>query len=205
MTEASSTDKTPTGLILAGGRARRLAGQDKGLVLAGGRPLIAYAIDAMRQVTPQILISANRNTDRYTGYGCRILPDTLADYPGPLAGMLAALETMQTDWLLVMPCDAPLAEAALLRRLLEARGEDGAPACVARDAVRLQPTFCLLHRDTAAALREFLTRGQRRAQAWLQALQPVVVDCSDHPEWFYNINTPEDLAQLDSRLPRPHD
>ncbi|MAT66153.1 MAG: molybdenum cofactor guanylyltransferase [Gammaproteobacteria bacterium] len=189
-----------TGLILAGGRATRLGGRDKGLIEVGGRALIDYAIAVLRQLTPCILISANRHRADYASRGWPVLADALVDYPGPLAGILTALEQLETERLLVMPCDAPLASPALLDRLVAAQDSQGGSACLARDGERLQPTFCLLKREVTPSLRRFLEAGERKTQLWLQSLSPVIVDCSDHPDWFANVNTPEDLRRIEAML-----
>ena len=81
-----------TAVILAGGLGRRMGGADKGLVDYQGRPLIEWALAALRPQVDQLVISANRNLDTYAVYGHRVVPDTLPDYPGPLAGVLAALQ-----------------------------------------------------------------------------------------------------------------
>lgn len=189
-----------TGLVLAGGRAARLGGRDKGLIEVGGRALVDYAIAVLRQLTPRILISANRHRADYASRGWPVLADALVDYPGPLAGILTALEQLETERLLVMPCDAPLASPALLDRLVAAQDSQGGTACLARDSERLQPTFCLLKREVAPSLRRFLDAGERKTQIWLQSLAPVIVDCSDHPDWFANVNTPEDLRRIEAML-----
>lgn len=191
-----------TGLILAGGKAERMGGQDKGLLELHGAPLIEYALDVITQVTPRVIISANRHQDRYTRYGHPVVSDVLNGYAGPLAGIQAALAQIETGWLLVMPCDAPLATPDLLQRLL-AGGDDG-KARLARDAERLQPTFCLLHKALADSLLRFLDSGQRKTLVWLQSLDPEIADCSDHPEWFLNVNTPEELQRLAMQQGQAH-
>lgn len=198
VTEAARHDLT--GLILAGGRATRLGGRDKGLIELGGRALVDYAIATLLPLTPRILISANRHRTDYASRGWPVLTDALADYPGPLAGILTALEQLDGARLLVMPCDTPLASPALLDRLVAAQDSQGGVACLARDGERLQPTFCLLRRETAPSLRRFLASGERRTQLWLQSLEPVIVDCSDHPEWFANVNTPDDLQRIEAMI-----
>ncbi|MGB9128090.1 MAG: molybdenum cofactor guanylyltransferase, partial [Thiobacillus sp.] len=94
-------------VILAGGQGQRMGGADKGLIGYRGRPLIEWALAALSPQVGEILISANRNFETYAAYGHRVLPDTLPDFPGPLAGVLAALEAVNVDWLLVVPCDTP--------------------------------------------------------------------------------------------------
>ncbi|WJW74759.1 molybdenum cofactor guanylyltransferase MobA [Thiohalobacter sp. IOR34] len=189
-----------TGLILAGGRATRMGGRDKGLIELAGRPLIDYALAAMDAVCEQVLISANRHLDLYRRFGRAVLSDPLADYPGPLAGILAGLQQAPPGVLLVMPCDTPLATPALLQRLVAAGTDTATMAAVAHDGQRLQPAFVRLDPQLARPLRQALEAGERRLGRWVASLDPRQVDCSDHPEWFDNINTPEDLDALAARL-----
>ena len=114
-----------TGLILAGGRARRMGGQDKGLIPLAGRPLIAWVIEALRPQVGSILISANRNQAAYAAFGYPVIGDEaggpdLTGFQGPLAGIAAAMTLAQTPWLLTLPCDTPLLPADLAARLAAA-------------------------------------------------------------------------------------
>ena len=121
-----------TGLILAGGQARRMGGQDKGLIPLAGRPLIAWVIAALAPQVGRILISANRNQAAYAAFGHPVIGDEaggteLTGFQGPLAGIAAAMTRMETPWLLTLPCDAPLAPTDLASRLAAAlvHGPDG--------------------------------------------------------------------------------
>ena len=80
-----------TGVILAGGEGRRMGGADKGLQLLDGRPLVHWVLDRLRPQVGRVVISANRNLDRYREFGCPVLSDTLAGFAGPLAGLQAAM------------------------------------------------------------------------------------------------------------------
>ena len=126
------TRNSITGLILAGGRARRMGGEDKGLIPLAGRPLIAWVIAALAPQVGRILISANRNQAAYAAFGHPVIGDEaggteLTGFQGPLAGIAAAMTRMETPWLLTLPCDAPLAPADLASRLAAAlvHGPDG--------------------------------------------------------------------------------
>ena len=180
-----------TGLVLAGGRGSRMGGLDKGLVEFRGRPLVEYALDALRPVAGAILISANRHQDRYAAYGWPVVGDPLPGYPGPLAGLLAGLEACETPLLLALPCDTPFATSELLERLVGALGE--ARAAVPVRGGRLEPAFCLLRREVREDLAGRLAAGDRRLGAWLASLEPARVACDDHPEWFANMNSLEEL------------
>ena len=98
------TKKDITGVILAGGRARRMGGADKGLVLFNGKPLIEYVIDALEPQVGCLLINANRNHEKYRSYEFDVISDELKDYCGPLAGMACVLNKIHTPYLVTAPC-----------------------------------------------------------------------------------------------------
>lgn len=188
-----------TGLVLAGGRATRMSGVDKGFVDYRGRPLVEAVVERLRPQVAQILISANRNIDRYRGLGFPVLLDAeegLEPFPGPLAGMLAGLRAARTAWLAVVPCDAPFFPADLVSRLAAALG--GEHAAVAYVGDRIEPTFCLLHADLAEDLAAALAHGERRVEAWLRAVgaAPALFFTADA---FANLNTPQDLLARDAQ------
>ncbi|MBI5040438.1 MAG: molybdenum cofactor guanylyltransferase [Gammaproteobacteria bacterium] len=196
-------DQSPsstTALILAGGQASRMGGSDKGLLDCAGRPLIAHVLARVAPCVDAVLISANRNFDEYRRYGYPVLGDAEPDYPGPLAGIARGLEHCTTDWLWVVPCDAPQVDAQLLARLIGACHTQKVPAAVPVESEQIQSTFALLHRDVLASLRAYLDQGSRAVRDWLRTLPAAQVECSDHPEWFVNLNTPEELAACAARL-----
>ena len=184
-----------TALVLAGGKGRRMGGNDKGLLPFGEGLLVGHVIDAIRPQVGKVMISANRNHDVYREFGLPVLSDPLEDFQGPLAGFLAGLEAMQTDYLLTLPCDGPVIVPDLARRL--AAGLEGAQAqiAVAHDGRRLQPVYALLHRNTLDSLRQALEEGERKIDRWYSRQRWVTVDFSDVPEQFSNINTPDDYAK----------
>jgi molybdenum cofactor guanylyltransferase len=185
-------------LILAGGRGRRMGGEDKGLLDVGGRALIEHVLDRVRPQVGAIMISANRNRAFYEGFGLPVLADPLEDYQGPLAGMLAGLDAVQTPFLLVLPCDGPLLNPTLVPRLYQALVESDAEIAVAHDGQRLQPVHVLLRSGLEPSLRAFLAEGQRKIDRWYATHRMVPVDFSDDPEQFGNINTPEDRRRIAS-------
>ena len=188
-----------TGLVLAGGRATRMGGIDKGLVESRGRPLIEAVIERLRPQVGEILISANRNIDTYRALGYPILLDAdegLEPFPGPLAGMLAGLRAARTPWVAVVPCDAPFFPADLVGRLAEALGPDhAAVACVGQ---KTESVFCLLHADLADDLAAALVHGERRAEAWLRGIGAARAEFSQ-PECFANLNTLQEVHARDGR------
>ena len=198
----SITREDITGLVLAGGRGSRLGGLDKGLLELHGRPLVAYPLAALDPLAGGLLISANRHLREYAAWAT-VVPDAIQGQPGPLAGILTGFECSQTPWLALAPCDAPLAQTALWRRLVQALEKNEAEAAVAERGGRLEPAFCLLHSGLANGLAARLARGERGLGAWLETVSPVRVDCSDHPAWFLNINTAEDLARATTLFAGP--
>ena len=183
-----------TGVVLAGGRARRMGGEDKGLVVYHGRPLVAYALDALRMVTGTILINANRNLEKYAHFGYSVIEDLTESFDGPLAGLLSAMRSAQTEYVLTAPCDCPHVDGALLGRLYDSMLAEEAELCAAFDGERLHPVFLIAQCRLADDLAAYLASGQRKMETWLKSHQLALADYSDHPEMFVNINTREQLT-----------
>ena len=183
-----------TGVVLAGGKARRMGGEDKGLVVYRGRPLVAYALDALRMVTGTILINANRNLDKYAHFGYSVIEDLTESFDGPLAGLLSAMRSAQTEYVLTAPCDCPHVDGALLGRLYDSMLAEEALLCAAFDGKRLHPVFLIAQCRLADDLAAYLASGQRKMETWLKSHHLALADYSDHPEIFVNINTREELT-----------
>ena len=179
-------------VILAGGRGTRMGGADKGLVEYRQRPLFEWVLDAIRPQVNEVLISANRNIDVYAQYGCRVVSDALPDFPGPLAGVLAAMDAVDTHWLLVAPCDTPHLPSNLSQALQDAAQAAGVQIAVAVDAQRDHYTTMLVQTRLANSLREYLTAGQRAVHAWQQSFNPVRVMFAC--EELRNFNARPDIA-----------
>jgi molybdopterin-guanine dinucleotide biosynthesis protein A len=178
-------------VVLAGGQGRRMGGADKGLIEYRGRPLIEWSLAALALQVDEVVISANRNLETYAAYGCRVLPDTLPDFPGPLAGVLAALEAVNADWLLVAPCDTPHLPADLAARLLAAARRDNAVLAVAADGARVHHSCFIVRTDQRDHLAAYLARGERAVRHWQAGLASTTVlfDAA----CFANFNQPDDL------------
>lgn len=184
-----------TGVVLAGGRARRMGGVDKGLLDFEGRPLVAYALDALAEVAGTVLVNANRNLETYASLGFPVVGDRTGGFEGPLAGLLSAMEVAHSDFVMTVPCDCPGVSAAGLARLCECLAGRQAEVCVASDGLHLQPVFLLAHRRLAADLASYLDGGGRKVREWLATRHLAVADCSEFQAMFVNINTPAELAQ----------
>ncbi len=191
------TRDNTSGLILAGGRGQRFNNQDKGLIPFQGSTLAEHAISRLAPQVNTVLISANRHLGDYQKLGARCVQDVFSDYPGPLAGIHAALKNLDKQWLASVACDTPCFPTDYVERLSAALSQSDSLVAVAKSNNRLQNVFMLVHKTLFNSLDEFITRGERKAQIWLKQHNPVIVDFNDTPYTFYNINTPEDLIQIE--------
>ncbi len=189
-----------TGVILAGGRAQRFGVEDKGLVAVEGRPMVGYVIDALRPQVGPVLINANRNAERYAEFGFPIVPDMSCDVFGPLVGMASALQAVNTEYLLTVPCDSPLLPAGLVQSLYVRLIQEGAEISVAHDGERIQPLFALLSRALLPSLLDYLENGGRKIDTWYGQRRVAVTDFSALPQAFLNVNTASNLAELQRLL-----
>lgn len=179
-------------VILAGGQGSRMKGADKGLIHYQQRPLIEWALQALRPQVNEILISANRNLEAYAAYACRVIPDTLPNFPGPLAGVLAAMDAVTTEWLMVVPCDTPHLPANLVEGLWQAAQIADVPIAIAADTVRTHYTIMLVQTKLAPTLRDYLNSDARAVHRWQQAFHPAQALFPDG--CFDNLNTSDDLT-----------
>ena len=189
------------GVILAGGRARRMAGEDKGLVLLGGQPMVSYAVAALAPQTARLLINANRNQQRYAKItGCRIIADTVTGFAGPLAGILSALQICDSRYLLCAPCDCPLLPTDLGARLFGALVEEDAEISVVHDGQRLQPVFSLIQAHLKDSLAAYLAIGEKKIDRWYQQHRLAYADFSDTMSAFQNVNTLAECQAMETTL-----
>ncbi|WP_369162738.1 molybdenum cofactor guanylyltransferase MobA [Candidatus Thiodiazotropha sp. LNASS1] len=191
-----STQPAVTAVILAGGRGRRMGGEDKGLIELNGRPLVQHVISAIQPQVAAILINANRNQERYAAFGYPVIADSLLDYQGPLAGFIAAMQAVATEDMLTLPCDGPLVPPDLVERLYEARQLAGADIAVAHDGDRLQPVYALIPKRLADSLQRYLDRGDRKIDLWYEEHRVAHADFSDIPRTFINVNTLQERDNL---------
>ena len=187
--------------VLAGGKGRRMGGEDKGLVELAGRPMVAHVIDRLRSQAGTLLINANRNRERYAEItGCQVVADREDGYAGPLAGMASAMEAAGARFLLTAPCDAPLVPEHLGPRLYETLVDERAQLSVAHDGARLQPVFALIDSVLLESLLAYLRSGERKIDRWYAQHRMAAADFSDVPQSFSNINTPEERLALEGAL-----
>ncbi len=189
-----------TGLVLAGGMARRMGGIDKGLVEIGGKPMIEHVLAALRPQVGRLLINANRNLDTYARYGVQVVPDAIEGYQGPLAGISSALALVETPYLLTAPCDSPLLAPDLAACLYRALVANQADLAVAHDGERQQPVFLLLRRELRADLQAYLAGGGRKIDRWFSQHRVAEADLRHRSDSFVNVNDEDEQRRVEGLL-----
>ena len=191
------------GLILAGGLARRMGGGDKALKLLAGRPILAHVVDRLHGQCDDLLLNANGDPARLAGFGLPVVADTVPDFAGPLAGILAGLDWIaihrpQTGWLLSVAADTPFIPGDLAARLHQARTVAGTPLACAASGGRQHHAIGLWPVALREDLRRALAAGERRLGRWTPGHGVAVAEWSIEPiDPFFNINTPEELAEAE--------
>jgi len=188
-------------LLLAGGQGQRMGGRDKGLIEWRGEPLIQHLHRLTRPLTDDLIISCNRNIDQYARYADRLVQDHDSDdngaiYNGPFAGIHAGLPVARHTSLLVLPCDVPLIDHALLQALREtARAHPGQPVMV-RDGEHWQPLLCIIPTVHANAFEAAWQSGERSPRRIMERLDAVALQCDAGDPRLANLNTPDLLIKV---------
>ncbi len=188
--------ETVTGVILAGGMARRMGGQDKGLVPFSGRPLVEWVMATLGPQVSSLIINANRNLEAYAAYGHPVVSDQIEGFQGPLAGFASAMAAVSTPWIITVPCDGPFLAVDLVERLSAALIANQAELAVASDGERMQPVYALIPVALAPSLHAFLAAGERKIDRWYAQHRVALAEFADRPEGFANINSPSDSDML---------
>lgn len=183
-----------TGVVLAGGRATRMGGIDKGLQLLNGKALWRHVADTLEPQVTSLVISANRNLDRWQSSGYPIITDSLNDFPGPLAGMLSVMQQVENEWFLFCPCDTPFIPSFLAARLIQQK--KSSPAVWVHDGTRDHPAIALMNRKVVPELETYLAAGERRVMVFMRKIAGHSVDFSDVKSAFINVNSLEDLQSM---------
>ena len=186
---------TISAVILAGGKARRMGGQDKGLQILGKQSLIQYVINRLQPQIHDISINANRNQTEYAKFGFPVFSDELPDFQGPLSGMLTALEKTKSDFILFTPCDTPFFPTNLLDKLKSAIENHNTLIAYACDEEREHPVFCLMSVQLKEKLRHYLASGERRILQFMNENGGISVKFTKEEGNFENFNTLDDLKK----------
>jgi molybdopterin-guanine dinucleotide biosynthesis protein A len=187
------------GVILAGGRSRRMGGGVKALAPLGGKPLICHVINRLQPQVRSLVLGVEKHTLDFEVLGLPQVEDPLPGSRGPLGGLLAALDSMEKecDWMLLVPCDAPFLPLDLAERLLNRALGEGQPGCVVRYGAQIQPTFSLWHRCLLPRLEEsVLEEGMAGFKEFLQKAPLATLDWAfSDLSPFFNINDPDTLKE----------
>ena len=189
------------GLVLAGGQSRRMGGGDKTLRLLGGVSLLERVIERLQPQVGAVVLNANGDPARFAQFGLPVVPDSVPDFAGPLAGVLAGLDWTAAHhadcpFIVSVASDAPFLPADLVTRLADECGAVNADLACAASAGRAHPVFGLwpvrLREDLRRAV---LKEGVRKVDQWTSRHKIVTVSFRDAPvDPFFNANRPEDLT-----------
>jgi molybdenum cofactor guanylyltransferase len=195
------------GVILAGGQSRRMGGGDKCLRLLGGRPLLAHIIERAAPQVAALVLNANGDPTRFQAFGLPVVADSVPDFAGPLAGILAGLDwaaahAPQCSYIASFAGDAPFFPRDLVARCLAAIRADSADLACATSGGQAHPVFGLWRVDLRDDLRRALVEEQlHKVDRWTARYRLVQVDFPASPvDPFFNANRPEDLAAAERLL-----
>ena len=180
-----------TGLILAGGAGRRVGRRDKGLIEWREKPLVEHVLHRLGTQVGPLVISCNRNIPDYDLYGVPTVSDTRMNFQGPLAGLEAAAQLIETEFLIVVACDIPLLPLDLVPRLLApliAASADAPELSYAHDGSRGQYLCAAMRRRCLPSLTDYLEQGHRTVHHWYENQKVISVDFSDQKSAFSNFN-----------------
>jgi molybdopterin-guanine dinucleotide biosynthesis protein A len=195
------------GVLLAGGLSRRMGGGDKSLRLLGGRPLLAHVIERLRPQASALVLNANGDPTRFAAFGLPIVADSVPDFAGPLAGVLAGL-----DWaaaqrpdcthVVSVATDAPFLPKDLIARLAAGMATEGADLACAASSGQAHPVIGLWPVGLRDALRRALVEENiRKVDVWTARYRLAIVAFPADPiDPFFNANRPEDLERAAALL-----
>ena len=200
-----------TGVVLAGGLSRRMGGGDKGLLELGGRTMLSHVVCRLRPQVDAVVINANGDAARFAPLELPVVPDTIAGFVGPLAGVLAGMLWASANapgarWVVTAAGDAPLLPSDLVERLAQAVENRPDAIALAQSNGELHPVIGLWPVALAEDLEEQLRGGVRKVLHWTKRHGTASVPfpparvCGLDIDPFFNANTPQELDQLRTML-----
>ncbi len=202
------------GVILAGGQGSRMApsgaaGSDKALLPLAGTPLLSHAMDRLGPQVAALALNANGDPARFARFGLPVLPDTVAGFAGPLAGILAGLDwaiAIGADAVVSVAVDTPFFPRDLVPRLVLAAEGDGMPVALAASTSGLHPTFGLWPVNLRPQLTQALAEGQRKVSAFAEQVGMARAEFPGRdPDPFFNLNSPADLVTAEAFMKARHE
>ncbi|MAH84527.1 MAG: molybdenum cofactor guanylyltransferase MobA [Rhodospirillaceae bacterium TMED8] len=204
----SGAIKDVTGVLLAGGLARRMGGGDKCMRKLAGRPLLEHLIDAVQPQVSELILNANGEAERFGKFGLRVVPDIIDGYAGPLAGILTGLQWTKNHvpdakWMASFATDAPFVPDNLVSQMLESVEANKAELACATSGGRAHPVFglwsiALLDQLHSAMINEDI----RKIDSWTSRykLSEVSFEVEKGIDPFFNVNKPENLEEAEHFL-----
>ena len=202
--------KTIIGVLLAGGQSRRFGGGDKCLRPLAGRPLLDHAATRLKPQASKLVLNANGDARRFFKFDLAVVPDPVAGFAGPLAGVLAGLRWAQSKgnarWIVTAATDSPFFPRDLATRLARSVGKRYPAIALAACGAQTHPTFGLWPTALADDLERALEAGTHKVLAWAQTHDLEFVDFevialgARTIDPFFNVNTPQDLAQAEALI-----
>jgi molybdenum cofactor guanylyltransferase len=198
------TDPPTIGVVLAGGLARRMGGGDKARIAIAGVPILQRVLLRVAPQCSRMIINANGDPARFADTGLPVVADSMPNFAGPLAGVLAGLDwaaanAPQAEWLLSVPGDCPFLPRDLVARLHRARIASGLPLACARSGEWRHPVVGLWPLSLREDLRHALIEGLRKIEVWTERHGVAIADWPTEPvDPFLNVNTPEDKARAEA-------
>jgi molybdenum cofactor guanylyltransferase len=175
--------------ILAGGRARRMHGVNKGTLVIGRTAIIDRQLETLREVAVDIFV-VGRSDVNWTSRGLRVIADEIPN-AGPLGGIYTAIVRSPCERTVVVACDMPFLSSALLRELVAVKDAD---LVIPRHAGRYEPLCAIYSRACADDIRDRLARGMHEASTLPTGLRVTEIDV-DNERFFVNVNTPHDYER----------
>jgi len=198
------TTEKPLGLVLAGGLARRMGGGDKARIRVGGKTILERVLARLRPQCARIILNANGDTARFADTALPVVADSVPDFAGPLAGILAGM-----DWaaahapdiadIISVPGDCPFLPRDLVARIIAARAIAGTPLAFAQSGDWRHPVVALWPVKLRDDLRHALVdEGLRKIEAWTARRGVAIAEWPSMPfDPFFNVNTPADAAEAE--------
>jgi len=188
-----------TGIVLAGGRSSRL-GKDKGLCAFKGKSLVSYAIDILKPLCGNLMISANHFPEKYAAFGLPVIPDEVK-YIGPMGGVYSCLKKSKTQHNLILSCDTPFVNTDVFRHLLTVV-ENFQVVCPAHETFLLEPLSAYYNTNVLGDMEEAIRKKEYKMMQFFKRIRFKSVNIDRNLSFFndylfLNLNTPGDLKKAE--------
>jgi molybdopterin-guanine dinucleotide biosynthesis protein A len=197
------------GLILAGGQNTRMGGTEKAMMPLGGKPMLARVIDRLKPQVDRLLLSANGDVQRFSGFAVPVERDQVGE--GPLAGLLAGMRWSEENlpdakFIVSVAADTPFFPADLVERLSEGCGRDENTVALAASSAGTHPVFGLWPLKLADGLEKYLKSGAQPkvlafADRFMRLNVPfddIILPNGEAVDPFFNVNTPEEAKSAEA-------